>query len=186
MKPHLIALTGPAGCGKDTVAEILFREHGYTGVLSFADPIRAMLNALFVAADIDTEYMTNRTLKELPIPELMGISYRQLAQTLGTEWGRNTLDRRFWVVMLIRRIKQLTAQGHTHFVITDLRFNDVEATFVRDNGGEIWRVVREVPSVRFHVSELDTHAIHANRKVMNTGTLEDLRQYVHEMMQERR
>lgn len=183
-KPHLIALTGPAGCGKDTVADILEAQHGYTGRLAFADPIRHMIAALFQTAGIDPAYMLERNLKERPIPGLMGISYRKLAQTLGTEWGREQIDRRFWVALASRRLANLDFQGHTHVVITDLRFNDVEVQWVREMGGQIWRVVREVPSVRYHVSELETHAICQDRTLYNLGSLDELRVNVAELMRE--
>ena len=43
-KPVIIALTGPAGCGKTTVAKQL-EGHGFVRV-RFAGPIKAMLRAL--------------------------------------------------------------------------------------------------------------------------------------------
>jgi hypothetical protein len=120
--PTLIGLSGPAGSGKDTVRSILEGAHGYHG-LALADPIRAMITALLTTAGIDIKYAHARELKELNIPGL-GISYRRLAQTIGTEWGRNTMDTSFWTRIAQARLQELTGDtfGAINFVVSDIRF----------------------------------------------------------------
>lgn len=180
-KPQLIALTGPAGAGKDTIADILASDYGYAK-LAFADPIRAMLRALFEFAELDLAYMADRSQKEQPIPGLHGVSYRRLAQTLGTEWGQRCVGRTFWVDMLDRAARARREQGERLLVVSDLRFHH-EAAWVREQGGLIWRVVRDVPSVRPHVSESEMHAIQADRRVINEGGIDELWSTVDALME---
>lgn len=169
--PRLIALTGPAGCGKDTVRQLLERHHNFHG-MAFADPLRDMLHALFEGCGIPLEYMTERSMKEMPIPGLRGLSYRRLVQTLGTEWGQG-LDRLMWVNLASVRLADWYSQSSRPVVISDLRFHH-EAAWVRDCGGVIWRVLRDVAPVRHHESEMQLHAISHDVAIDNTGTVGEL------------
>lgn len=171
-KPRLIALTGPAGCGKDTARNILEQDHGYSS-LAFADPIRQMLQVLFHAGGLDQEHIYDRALKEQPIAGLNGISYRRMAQTLGTEWGQEHMGRNFWVQITANRVATMRDQGAQYIVISDLRFHH-EATWVRESGGVIWRIVRDVAPVRHHESEMQLHAIQADRVIDNTRGVGEL------------
>lgn len=170
--PPIIGLTGLAGSGKDSVRAVL-EQHGYTG-LAFADPIRAMVRALFESAGISLLHMTARHLKEEPIPQL-GFSYRQLAQTLGTEWGR-ALGQDIWVKLATARMDELLGAtfGPVQFVISDVRFPN-EAALIRSRGGQIWHVVRPgVERVRAHESEAHALAIPADYTILNDSTLDAL------------
>lgn len=170
--PPIIGLTGLAGSGKDSVRAVL-QQHGYTG-LAFADPIRAMLRALFQEGGISQAHITARELKETPIPQL-GFSYRQLAQTLGTEWGR-ALGQDIWVKLANARMDELLAAtfGPVQFVISDVRFPN-EAALIRARGGQIWHVVRPgVQPVRAHESEAHAITLPCDFTILNDGTLEDL------------
>ena len=125
-QPKIIGLCGPAGSGKDTVAAEL-RQHGYAPV-AFADPIRLMLSDLLImrgvpAGDVN-RYMQDREHKEKPIPGI-GVSYRYLAQTLGTEWGRS-VNPTLWLDVLGNRIAR-REHADSRFVISDVRFpNEAE------------------------------------------------------------
>ena len=173
--PRLIGLVGYAGTGKDTVRHLLETEHGFVG-LAFADPIRAMLRALFTTNGIDEKYIDERDHKEATIEDLLTaqpVTYRQMAQTLGTEWGRN-LSPDFWLHIAGAFIAEQRRRGERLFVISDVRFVN-EARWVKDAGGELWRIRRRgVRPVRKHVSETEIKRIKCNRLVDNSGTLEDL------------
>lgn len=172
-KPHLIGLTGYAGTGKDTVRALL-DEHGYH-VLAFADPIRMMVRELFTSAGIDTDYMDTRNLKEAIIPEL-GLSYRHMAQTLGTEWGRS-LHPNFWTRIAGAYMIDCSKEpSYFHsFCISDVRFIN-EAQWVRDQGGVIWRVERpQAVPVRAHASEAEMYHFTADKTIVNDGSIDDLR-----------
>lgn len=170
----LIGLTGLAGAGKDTVRQILESQHGFIG-FGFADPIRNMLRTLLSDNGISESWMDERALKEQQIPTL-GKSYRELAQTLGTEWGRTVLGQDFWLRIAESYLYDIasTTFGPQHFVISDVRFQN-EADWVRQRGGVIWRVERPgTQSVRAHVSEQGATAIKADAVLVNNSSIEDL------------
>lgn len=170
--PPVIGLTGVAGSGKDTVRTML-EAQGYTGI-SFADPMRAMLAQLLEHAGLPEEWLTDRSRKEEPIPWL-GFSYRQMAQTLGTEWGR-ALHPDFWV--RIAAMSMGSFPEGFRFVISDVRFEN-EAKLVRDMGGVIWRIERPgIEAVRAHVSETALASIEADAVLDNSGTLQALQMAV--------
>ena len=170
--PRLIGLVGAAGAGKDTTRSILEALGGptmYTGT-AFADPIRMMIGALLDAAGVDRKWMTDRSLKERPIPGI-GASYRYLAQTLGTEWGRNLVHRDLWLNVTMSFVDR---NPKAHLVISDVRFdNEVQA--ICERGGEIWLVERPgVEAVQEHESE-DLHSrITPDFAVFNNGSVVDL------------
>lgn len=174
----LIGLTGYAGTGKDTVRELL-EELGFVG-FALADPIRAMVRKLLTSSGVSTAFMDDRALKEACIPAL-GVSYRQLAQTLGTEWGRG-LQPDFWLRIAASYVTDLEWSGGSHFVVSDVRFSN-EAEWVRARGGVIWRVHRnQAEPVRSHISESGVDLIKPDWTIHNNGTLADLREVVAEAL----
>lgn len=180
--PRLIGLTGTAGSGKDTVRRMLEEHHGYTG-FAFADPIRSMLSALLESAGTSPEWMTDRARKEATIPAL-GTSYRHLAQTLGTEWGRS-IEPEFWLRIASARLDALQDQGLRHFVISDVRFLN-ESAWIKVLGGEVWRIDRpSAEPVRQHASELIS-LINPDRIIDNSGTVEELWKFVNAVLLDRR
>ena len=107
----------------------------------------------------------------------LGVSYRHMAQSLGTEWARN-LRRDFWLRIAAAFVVDQMDAGETHFVISDVRFAN-EAEWVRSKGGQIWRVHREgLASVRPHVSESGVDSIKPHRTIHNNGTTADLAEAV--------
>lgn len=170
-RPQLIGLCGYAGTGKDTVRGILEQDHTYTG-MAFAEPIRGMLRELFTSNGIDPAYMDERDLKEAEVPAL-GVSYRQLAQTLGTEWGRN-LQPDFWLRIASAFMDEQRLHGAQHFVVSDVRFVN-EAQWVRENGGVIWRIHRpDASPVRAHVSEQEIDQIEPDLVIDNSQSVDAL------------
>jgi len=180
--PIIIGLTGLAGTGKDTVRAIL-EEHDFVG-FAFADPIRSMIRELLCSADIDPVCMDARDQKELPIYQLSSdgrpVSYRMLAQTLGTEWARS-IQPDFWLRIAqsyMDGIWSMTFGDLPNFVISDVRFQN-EADWVRARGGVVWRVHRPgVAPVRAHASESEVEQIEPDGHIFNAGSIQDLRTIV--------
>lgn len=171
VKPIFIGLTGYAGTGKDTVRAIL-EDCGLQG-FAFADPIKHMARALLHHSALDTRYMDHRELKEQAIPYL-GFSYRQIAQTLGTEWGR-ALAPDIWLRLASARLADFQNAGLRQFVVSDVRFQN-EADWVRQQGGIIWRIHRnQAPGVRDHVSETELDSIRPDATIHNNASLQALR-----------
>lgn len=143
--PRIIGITGVAGSGKDTIAAHLRYRYGHR-VLRFADPIKLALEVMFGLSPFVWE---DRTAKEREIPWL-GVSPRRLAQTLGSEWGRELVHPEVWAKVLERK---LIANPGVSVVIPDVRF-DNEAAMLRNYGGVVLRVLRpDAPGVAHHSSE---------------------------------
>lgn len=169
---RLIGIAGRAGSGKDTAGSHLVEQHGFQQY-AFADPIRAMLGALgaFPAADL-----INRDTKEVVIGWL-GKSPRQMAQTLGTEWGRELVHPQLWILMAQRRWDAAKLAGHS-LVITDVRFAN-EADWIRSQGGQVMGLNRPgVEVVSTHVSEQFDLGKVADSVIRNDGTIDDLKDII--------
>jgi len=186
-KLKLIGLAGPAGCGKDTVADILCDTDNYVR-LSLADPIRRGIRSMF---GIDLDILHDRELKEKPLAQFGNKTPRQLMQTLGTEWGRNCVDLNIWLNVAqkdINHYNNLAINGDydmTGIVITDIRFPG-EAKWIRDQGGTIWHIRR--PDNPFatksaHESEIPLIPEDGDQFIINDGDINKLRETVLEFMQ---
>jgi hypothetical protein len=133
--PPVIALIGASGAGKSTVAKTL-AEQGYT-VIPMSCVLKDMLRALgFTDADLEGDQAYRLT----PQRKLGGMSPRQVASTLGTEWARNTVHPDLLVNAVEARIRAALATG-CKVVIDGMRFpNEWDMTYRL--GGELWCVYR--------------------------------------------
>lgn len=184
-----IGLVGYATAGKSEVARILNEKYGYTRY-SFSDPLcEALLaidpwipeddswlvsawplNNLAKLSNIVRDYGWTKT---KTIPEV-----RRLLQKLGTEAGRDIHGQDCWVYIADEKV------GHLHNVVFEnVRF-DNEVDYVRDNGGTIWRVLREgVGPVNGHRSDMIDEIVY-DLQIDNSGTVEELEESVDTAMQE--
>jgi hypothetical protein len=174
----IIGLSGKAGAGKDTVANILVEHYGYRRV-AFADKIRECLFALDPIVTARAEYPLHlseyfddfgweRT-KQLP-------EVRRLMQTFGTEVGRNLIDANLWIELALGDV-----EPDHKVVVTDVRFPD-EADNVKWLFGEVWRVERKVAPVNNHISETALDDWVFDRVIDNSGTIQDLEITIEELM----
>lgn len=169
MKKHLFGLTGYAGVGKDTVADLLVVQ-GFRK-MAFADALRGELANAF---EVGIDTFTNPIAKERPQQALSlsrapaefraflvmaqprestdangavrddwlqePRSPRQLMQWWGTEYRRRQSPRH-WLTVMHNKLTFHMRNGERRFVITDCRFEN-EVDLVRAMGGEIWQVTR--------------------------------------------
>ncbi|CAN5859689.1 hypothetical protein BH11PSE13_BH11PSE13_12460 [soil metagenome] len=183
MKQHIIGLTGFAGTGKDTVADLMVT-HLRFRKLAFADALRAEVSDGF---GIDLVYLTHPSTKNEPMPalamrkapqnflagatlNLRGIprkgdgcvedqwmdaprSPRQILQWWGTEYRRSQ-HRNYWTRVLLQRVVDYQRDGEQRFVITDCRFEN-EADTILTMGGLIWQVTR--PGIDVSTTAEGTH-----------------------------
>lgn len=175
--PFIVGFSGRAGAGKDTAADYLVQHYGFQR-FAFADGLRAMLFALLDHAHVDHAWVTEPTLKESVIPGL-GASYRQLAQTLGTEWARRELGDDFWLRVADMTLGLqpyaggLSAPLHDRIVISDVRFHN-EVQWIRNRGGCVIGINRSTQTVRPHISERLIDSLEIWTSINNDGPLDKL------------
>lgn len=173
MKPLIIALTGAAGCGKDTIANRLM-ETGVWGRYAFATPLKRGLATMF---NIPIEDFESPTIKNVPYYKF-GRSLRYMAQTLGTEFGRHLIADDVWIQLAKENIhNQLTHVSN--IVITDCRFEN-EADMVHEMGGYVIKIIRDdnphtatlaANAISNHASELGFPVEKCDFVLYNNGSL---------------
>lgn len=125
----IIGLAGKAGCGKSTVANSFVKEHGFT-VHKFAGPLKKMLHCLGL-----DERHTDGFLKTQSFGFLGGHTPRYAMQTLGTEWGRNTISETLWLDAWQRTMPE------GDIIVDDVRF-DNEFDLIKSLGGLVIEIQR--------------------------------------------
>jgi hypothetical protein len=163
----IIGLSGYAQSGKDTVAELLCLNYGYTR-MSFAQPMRdaiytlnpIVFNLNSRVADLVDEYGWDVAKAN---PEV-----RRLLQVFGTEVGRKQFGENFWVQQAFDKLES------TKIVFADVRFPN-EANEIIQYGGQVWRVNRHNHApVNGHKSEHAMDNFMFKHVLYNDGTLDDL------------
>lgn len=172
----IIGLSGKARAGKDSVAQILVEEYGFTR-LAFADVIKACvytLDPIISLSGLRLQHLvdTNGWEAAKDFPEV-----RRLLQVFGTEVGRNLIDEQIWIEMTLAG-----AKASSNIVISDVRFRN-EAEEIKYQGGQVWRITRATGDViDFHRSETELDSWTFDYYVPNNGTLDDLKNEVKEIM----
>lgn len=185
----VLGLTGRAGAGKNTVAEMLQCELGGEFKIvceGFADSLKlsaaralgfdpadtreaiAMVDALKTCGSVST------IIEHGPYDvQEARISGRELLQRYGTESHRDVFGWDFWVDQVIPP-GGFTDPDFDLKIITDLRFEN-EAQRIRKAGGLIWRVYRPgQDGADTHVSEAGIADDEINWSIFNDGTLDGL------------
>lgn len=167
MRMKLIGLTGSAGAGKDTIANAIVAKYPGAEKYSWALPLKQALNACF---GWTMEKWDDRVWKEKEILWL-GKSPRQLAQLLGTEWGREQVHPELWVMLGLQRYK--AHDPSTPFVIADVRF-DNEARAIHRHGGVVIKIFRDDAEPIFaHKSENGVSPELIDFTLGNHGSIEE-------------
>lgn len=174
--PQLIGITGKARAGKDT-AGMHLATLGYHRA-SFAAPLKRMIEVGF---NLTPTVWEDTERKEAPL-DLIGKSPRQLAQTLGTEWGRQLVHPQLWVLLAAREW-QICQKSHTPMVVTDCRF-DNEAEWIRSEGGIVVEIIRRngETTQSAHASENGIDPSLIDAVVYNEGTIPELREEIDSLL----
>lgn len=141
----IIGLTGPIGAGKSTVAKAIMRHPNVIGhgvLFSFADPMKAMFNALADLAEPHNPDPASyaREDKDAKPEWLQGRTVRHALQTLGTEWGRDQISPLFWTKLGMMRAQRSDAKV---VVFDDVRFWTEADMIAHHLGGHIFDISRD-------------------------------------------
>lgn len=168
----LIGLLAKKRCGKDTVADFLVKDHGFTK-LYVADPLKNATRVLFGF----TDEQLYGDLKET-VDEFWGVTPREVFQYLGTDVFRNSfktvaphLENNFWVKSLEHSLKDKLNQ---RYVVADVRFQN-EVDMIHKLGGKVFKIERDVQSNDSHESETTIDDVKFYDDVINNNaSLEEL------------
>ena len=181
----IIALTGPAGCGKDLVSEIMTTQmlrrdpDVKLRSLSFASPIKEAVAAILGCRVEDFE---DRSFKEGSLLDShdLDTSPRIMMQLMGDQYARQMIDDQIWIKIAEKRLNDAEDQGVDFMFITDLRYEN-EQKWILENGGVVIYIDRQdVAPVAAHASEAGL----TNPPcfvIDNNGSIDDLRKEVLEM-----
>ena len=140
----LIGLCGYIGSGKNAVAEMLVKNHGYVQD-SFAKSLKDAVSAVFgwprellegntkesrEWREAEDSWWTNQL--EMPV------SPRLALQVIGTEVFRGNFHNDIWVASLLKRV------GDRNVVVSDVRFPN-EIKMIQEFGGYVVWVKRDIP-----------------------------------------
>lgn len=183
MGNNIIGITGKKRSGKDSIADYLIDNHGYTRY-AFADPIKRGLMEMFGFTD---EQMWGSEQDKETVDPRWGISPRRLVQITGTElyqfdlpkylregefpWGRGVWTRKFKLWYL----DELEENPNLKVVISDVRYPH-EEEIIHGLNGTMVKVIRPSlgESTDQHSSETDIDLIIPDITLINDGTLEEL------------
>lgn len=173
----IIALSGYAGSGKDTVADVLVEERGFVKY-AWADTLRMAAAALDPIVAVDEHgavYRYTEVLDEVgyvqakvQFPEV-----RLVLQRLGTEVGRNLIGDNVWIDATFARIEREHSLS-SNIVIADTRFPN-EAEAVRNLSGDnlVVRVTRPgVDAESDHPSEISLDGYDFDSYFSNEGDMD--------------
>lgn len=160
----IIGIAGFAQSGKNTLGSHIENRYGYM-TDSFAAPIYKGLASILAMQPRELEMYKEEGLTNA----VTGKTYREMLQTLGTEWGRDLIHPHIWVNLLEQRVKQ----HYRNVVITDVRF-DNEAESIQRMGGKVIMVVRDHKKISENLHKSETSLTNFDFTLTNFGTIEEL------------
>lgn len=164
----MIGIVGRKRSGKDTLANFATEILGDARVLSFAEPLKQACKHAYNLRDEQLDETKDE------IDKRWGMTPRDMMKTLGVDYFRSK-DPSQWTKNMGFRIEGAVSRPETAVVISDVRFQN-EAAFVRENGGVLIHVSRDLPSNSDdHESEKTTDEIVCDHYINNNGSLRDLK-----------
>ena len=175
----IIGLSGYARSGKDTAADHLVAEYGFTRY-SFAAPMKEAMYRLnpIVSSDAIGSFRYQNLVDVYGLDDAKD-SYpeiRRLLQVFGTEVGREMFGQNFWVDLALNRAKE------DKVVISDVRFKN-EAEGIKAAGGQVWRINRlGIGPVTNHASEIDLDDYQFDNVIDNNYSVQDLNSVIDDII----
>jgi hypothetical protein len=174
----IIGLSGYAQSGKDTVAQILVEDYGFTR-LAFADIIKKAMYTLDPIINLDGLRLAHAVEKYgwdgvKSLPEV-----RRLLQVMGSEIGRDLIDPQIWVELTMHNV-----HPNDKIVISDVRFRN-EAEEIKWRHGNVWRISRieKGAPINIHRSETDMDSWDFDHYISNNGTIPELALAIKEILE---
>lgn len=109
----VVGFTGFAQAGKTTCARLLMKHILYSGIHSFAEPLKECLEDLFGFSS-DQLYGKSKDI----VDERYGVTPRLVMQRFGTEFVRTTVPN-LWEILMD---KQIRYSSDKCFIVDDIRF----------------------------------------------------------------
>lgn len=144
---QIIGLTGLAGAGKNTVADIIKKHFQHIYTVSFGSGVKDVTAVMFKWPRDMLEGITDESREWREKPDdfwsaKIGkpFSPRLALQWLATDVVRNQLSPNFWVDYAEQSFKEIWSKDpEADIFITDVRFpNEIE--MIRKNNGQVWFV----------------------------------------------
>lgn len=164
----LLGIHGKPRSGKDTVADYLVANYGFTK-FGPSFPVKATTAAMF---DVPLECFYDQNIKE-NIDPFWGISYREMAQKVGKESSRDVFFEDIWMRHVEKKLNE-----NLNIVMGDIRYAN-EAEWVRNHGGKVLFITRNdyfrgYVANAGHAAEQGLPSNLANGSIQNDGSLEEL------------
>jgi dephospho-CoA kinase len=173
LEKYIIGMTGKAGSGKNTVADILEEKYSYYQ-MSFAYRLKQGIKNIFNLTD---NQMNDREEREKPLKLFPNYSVRKLYQYVGTELFRNNFDIDIWSKLLVEDILKTDIKK---VVVTDLRFpNEKECLKnLEKYGCKVFIISVERDGFDGNIGilnhESESYNIDFDYKINNDGKIKDL------------
>lgn len=178
----LIGLTGSMGSGKSTARDMMLQNilatainsNQYVNLVSFAQPLKDIcIN--YLGLTYDDVYTQEGKAK---YNEFWGMTNREILQRVGTDALRNNFHPDIWIkiaelnICRARQDKNCIAT-----IIDDTRFNN-EAELIKDMGGYVIRIERDLELESKHASEQGIDLQYVDSIILNHGSMDDLKHQV--------
>ena len=158
----IIALTGPKGSGKDTVAELIKQKYNtFYNIksIAFADPIKKVVQHIFDLnpLSVDQYDLFKRTTLDYELPGYLSqkIEGRRVVREIGMmmrQYDEKQFTQYVW--------KEIAADPNALWIVTDLRF-DNEYMMLKQLGAKIVKITRPHYEYDGHITEraFDDHLV---------------------------
>lgn len=169
---NIIGITGAAGAGKDTLAELI----GVDGWVRFAyaDALKQICID-YLGLSYDDAYTQNGKTR---FNEFWGMTNREILQKVGTDAMRNGFHKDVWIKIAELRLKNILDSG-AKVIVTDVRF-DNEAELIEKLGGCVIKITRNSISEltekeKTHASERGIDDKYISFTIKNNMSKDDLK-----------